>query len=96
MGMGKAFGQITKEEDLTPDDENRNACKLPEANQLPQISSNKKPAEAGFPRPSHILWQPSGPWSIILDPAALPALLSMGLDYCVTTLRHRAKRHHGV
>jgi hypothetical protein len=62
----------------------------------PQIPGNKKPAEAGFRRPFHILWQPSGPWSIILDPAALPALLSMGLDYCVTTLRHRAKHHHGV
>jgi hypothetical protein len=41
-------------------------------------ADNKKPAEAGFSKtiPTSCR-QPSGPWSIILDPAAIPSLQLM-------------------
>lgn len=36
-------------------------------------AANKKPAEAGFPKTIPTSCQkPSGPWSIVLDPAAVP------------------------
>jgi hypothetical protein len=55
------------------------------------FANNKKPAEAGFSKTIPTSCQkPSGPWSIILDPAAIPSLQLMDPIYGVCGARHRA------